>query len=238
MTNINIGKVIDHTLLKPDATLGDVKQLSEEGREHGFATVIVHSAFLEIPVRLLTGTDVRTGTVVDFCFGAASTEQKVFAARDAIKRGADDLDMVMNITLLKSGKYSQVEEEIRQVVNSARALRVRISPGGPEIIVKVIIECGLLTDEEKELACRAVVASGADFVKTSTGYLSTGALTSDVALMRRVVGPDFGVKASGGIRTLDQVRAMLAAGANRIGTSSGVAIIKEWQMEKGAGKSV
>ncbi len=238
MSTINIAGVIDHTLLKPDATLVDIKQLAEEGREYGFATVIVHSAFLDIPVKILAGVNVRVGTVIDFCFGAASTEQKVCAVEDAIRCGADDLDMVMNITLLKSGKYGLVEAEIRHVVESARALRSKIRPGGEAIIVKVIIECGLLSDEEKEIACRAVVAAGADFVKTSTGYLSTGATERDVALMRKVVGPDFGVKASGGIRTLAQVKAMLAAGATRIGTSSGIAIIKEWQAGKEAGASV
>jgi len=237
MTDIDIAKAIDHTLLKPDATIADIERLAEEGREYGFATVIVHSAFLEIPVRILADSRVRVGTVLDFCFGASTTAQKILAAEDAVRRGADDLDMVMNITLFKSGRYSQVEEEIRQVVNRAKATRDKTNSGGAGIIIKVIIESGLLTDEEKELACRAVVAAGADFVKTSTGYLGTGATTGDVELMRRVVGPDFGVKASGGVRTLAQARAMLAAGATRIGTSSGISIIKEWQSRKGFGES-
>lgn len=231
----DIAKKIDHTILRPEAVSTDVETLCREALEYQFASVVVHPFYLGIPAKLLAGSGVRTGTVVDFCFGAHPVNVNIFEAEDAVRRGADDLDMVINIGLLKAGRYDEAEADIRAVVEHGRAVWREIYSDDKELVVKVIIEAGFLSNEEKEIACRLVVSAGADFVKTSTGYFGTGATKDDVALMRRIVGPDFGVKASGGIRTLAQAEAMVAAGADRIGTSAAMAIMSEWQERKRSG---
>lgn len=226
---MDIAQKIDHTLLRPDARVADVERLCREAIEHRFASVVVHPAYLDIPVRILAGTKVRIGTVIDFCFGSNPTAVKVYETEEAVRRGAEDLDTVLNLGLLKSGLRQEAEADIRAVVEHGRAAWRETNRSDRELVVKVIIEAGLLTNEEKEIACRIVMMAGADFVKTSTGYFGSGATEYDVDLIRRVVGPDFKIKASGGIRTLEQAEKMLAAGADRIGTSSGLSIVNEWQ---------
>lgn len=207
---------IDHTLLKADATEDDIRNLCREAREYGFATVCVNPVWVNLCRQLLEDTGVMVSTVVGFPLGAIRSEAKAEEAARAVAGGADELDMVMNLGFLKSGRDAEVEEDIRVVVQAA---------GGKT--VKVIIETALLTDEEKAKACQLARQAGAHFVKTSTGFSKGGATVHDVVLMRRAVGDSMGIKASGGIRTVEQVRRLLAAGATRIGTSVGVGIITD-----------
>ena len=204
---------IDHTLLKPDATEDELRQLCAEAREYRFASVCVNPVWIAFCKEQLAGTNVMVATVVGFPLGAVPTEAKAREAAWAVQQGADELDMVINIGFLKSGRYKEVEEDIRQVVAAA---------GGKT--VKVIIEAALLTDEEKIQGCVLAQRAGAQFVKTSTGFSKGGATVKDVAIMRRVVGSGMGVKAAGGIRTSEDARQMIAAGASRIGASASVAI--------------
>ncbi len=209
----DIAARIDHTLLKADATEEDIRKLCEEARQHRFAAVCVNPVWVSLCRQLLQDTGVMVATVVGFPLGALSAEAKAEEAARAAAEGADELDMVMNIGLLKSGRDAEVEEDIRTVVQAA---------GGRT--VKVIIETVLLTDEEKVTACTLAQRARAHYVKTSTGFSKGGATVDDVALMRKVVGDTMGVKASGGIRTAEDARKMIAAGATRIGTSAGVSI--------------
>jgi deoxyribose-phosphate aldolase len=218
-----IARRIDHTLLKPEATRGQVVALCDEAREHGFATVCVNPWWVGLCRELLHGTETTVCTVVGFPLGATRPEVKAFEARMVVEAGASEVDMVLSVGALKSGDYRGVERDIAGVVASARA-------GGA--LVKVILETALLTDEEKVKACVVARAAGADYVKTSTGFGPGGATTADVALMRRVVGPGMGVKAAGGVRDLKSAEAMLQAGADRIGASVGVKIVQE---SRGAG---
>lgn len=211
-----IARLIDHTLLRPDATVERVSQLCREAAEWEFAAVCVHPHYVERVVRWLRKTRVAVATVVGFPLGATTTLAKVVETREAILQGAREIDMVMNIGAFKSGELHRVSDEIRTVVAIA-----------DDVTVKVILENALLTAVEKEETCRICVDAGAHFVKTSTGFQSGGATVEDVALMRRVVGERCGVKASGGIRDLDTLRRMVMAGATRIGTSSGVAILTQ-----------
>jgi deoxyribose-phosphate aldolase len=211
-----IAPLIDHTQLKPEATEADIRRLCEEAVQYGFATVFVHPCWVKDCARWLRGSRVKVGTVVGFPFGANHTRIKAAEAAQDVRDGADELDMVINVGWLKSGKMNQVKEDIRRVVQAAH--------GKP---VKVIIETCLLTDEEKVRACLAAKTAGAAFVKTSTGFNKAGATVSDVALLRRVVGPEMGVKASGGIRDLTTALQLVEAGATRIGTSAGVKIMGE-----------
>ncbi len=215
-----LAALIDHTLLKPDATPAQIEQLCSEAKRYGFASVVINPTYVELAARLLRGTKVRVGTVIGFPLGATSSAVKAFEAQDAIGRGAQEIDMVMNIGALKARNYSLVIEDVRSVVGTCR---------NRGVLTKVIIETGLLTDEEKVAACLLAKEAGADFVKTSTGFGPGGATLEDVALMRRVVGPSIGVKASGGIRTLEQAREMIAAGATRLGTNASVQIESERQ---------
>ncbi len=215
--------MIDHTLLRPEATPAQIEALCDEAMRYRFASVCVNPAYVPLCARLLRSTPVAVGTVIGFPLGATTTKTKVFEATQAIGNGARELDMVINAGWLKAGDYGAVAEDLRAVVEAAHA---------QQVLVKVIIETALLTDREKVAACALAARVGADFVKTSTGFLGGGASTADVALMRRVVGPAMGVKASGGIRTLADAQALIAAGADRIGTSSGVAIV---QAAEGAG---
>jgi deoxyribose-phosphate aldolase len=213
-----LASVIDHTLLNPEATRDQVTQLCEEALRYNFCTVMVNPDFLAHSKRLLHGSKVKAGTTIGFPLGATLTTVKLFEAAEALKLGADELDMAIHVGALKAGDRNLVEGEIRSLAALAH-------DGGA--ILKVIIETALLEDKEKILACALAMEAGADFVKTSTGFSSSGATASDVHLMRGVVGTKLGVKAAGGIRTLADVEQLLEAGANRIGTSAGVSIVRE-----------
>ena len=220
ITKKRLAKLIDHTLLKPNATTNDITCLCKEAKKYGFWSVCVNPTYVSLATEILRGSDVKVCSVVGFPLGANVSEVKAFEAEKAISDGASEIDMVINIGGLKSHDYELVERDIHKVVERAKALR-------KDTIVKVIIETGLLTEDEKVLACRLVKEAGADFVKTSTGLNSSGATIHDVKLLRKTVGPNFGVKASGGIKTYRNAIELVKAGANRIGTSSGVAIIGE-----------
>lgn len=208
--------LIDHTLLKADAATDAVIRLCHEATHYGFAAVCVSPSMLPVAARELAGSPVRAGTVVGFPFGYATPEVKAFETRNAVANGAAEIDMVLAIWALKDGRHDCVLSDIRAVTTAAA--------GRP---VKVILETCLLTDQEKVVACRLAVEGGARFVKTSTGLAGGGATVEDIRLMRQTVGPDVGVKASGGIRALADAKRFVEAGANRLGTSSGVAIVSQ-----------
>ena len=212
-----LAKYIDHTLLKPDATEAQIEKLCAEAREYGFASVCVNSCYASLAARLLAGSDVAVCCVIGFPLGAATTAAKAFEAADAAQNGATEIDMVINVGAAKDGRWDDVEADIAGVAAAIEG----------KALLKVIIETCLLTDGEKNEACRAAVRAGADFVKTSTGFSKAGANAADVALMRKTVGPDVGVKAAGGIRTYADAVRMIEAGASRIGASAGIAILAE-----------
>jgi deoxyribose-phosphate aldolase len=213
-----VAHVIDSTLLRADTSRSEVVHLCEEAAHYDFASVFVHPSYVALAVSLLHNTAVKVGTPIGFPLGAALTTVKRFEAREALRLGADELDMVMNVGALKSGNRGVVQADMAGVVDIAHEAGA---------IVKVILETALLTLEEKIAACELAVAAGADFVKTSTGYASGGATVDDIALMRGVVGTRAGVKAAGGIRTAADVGRMLAAGADRIGTSAAASIMAD-----------
>jgi deoxyribose-phosphate aldolase len=213
----NIAALIDHTLLKPDAAEADVRRLCAEARKYGFAAVCVNPYWVKLAAAELSGAEVKVCTVVGFPLGASATEAKVFETNLALEQGAREIDMVMNIGELKGKHEAAVSDDIRAVVDAAHAKGA---------IVKVILETALLHEAEKTAACRIAKLADADFVKTSTGFGPGGATVEDVALMRRAVGPQMGVKASGGIRTLEDLKNMVAAGASRIGASASVRIVE------------
>jgi deoxyribose-phosphate aldolase len=213
-----VAGLIDHTLLKPDAARSDIEQLCREAAEFGFATVCVNPVWAALCARLLRPGAVGVCTVVGFPLGATTADVKHFETRRAIFDGAREVDMVINIGALKSGDLRTVERDIESVTGPCRDCGV---------VSKVIIEAAYLTDEEKVTACTLAKAAGADFVKTSTGFGPGGATVADVALMRRVVGDDMGVKAAGGVKDLDALKAMVAAGASRVGASAGVRIVQQ-----------
>jgi len=213
----SIASLIDHTLLRADATRADILQLCREARDYNFASVCVNSYWVPLAARELAASPVLVCTVVGFPLGATSTEAKVGETEAALRAGAQEIDMVLNIGALRGDDDRAVEEEIALVAAASHR-------GGA--IVKVILETCLLSDDQKIAACMLAKMAGADFVKTSTGFGSSGATVPDVELMRRAVGPDMGVKASGGIRTLDDLLKMLAAGATRIGASASVKIVE------------
>jgi len=206
--------MIDHTLLKPEATKEQVEKLCAEAKEYTFASVCVNPTWVKISAELLAGTPVKVCTVIGFPLGASTPETKAFETMDAINNGAGEIDMVLNVGALKSQDMDLVKRDIESVVNAAKG----------KAIVKVILETCLLSKEEIKVASQLSKDAGADFVKTSTGFSTGGATVEDVALMREVVGPDLGVKASGGVRSLEDVQKMIDAGATRIGASSGVQI--------------
>jgi deoxyribose-phosphate aldolase len=224
----SVAGMIDHTLLKPDAARPDVEKLCREAAEFHFATVCVNPTWVALCAGLLRGSGVGVCSVVGFPLGATTADVKHYETRRAIFDGASEIDMVINIGALKSGDLQVVERDIEAVVGPCREAG---------IITKVIIEAALLTDDEKISASTLAKAAGADFVKTSTGFASGGATAADVALMRRVVGADMGVKAAGGVRDYEGLKAMVAAGATRVGASAGVKIVQESQGKKGAGIS-
>lgn len=213
---MSIAGMIDHTLLRSDATTEDIKKLTDDAKEYGFASVCVNPAWVAYSAEQLAGTKVKVCTVIGFPLGASTSKTKAYETADAIDSGATEVDMVINIGALKSGDDNTVLRDIQAVVDAAAG----------KALVKVIIETSLLSDEEKVTACRLAVQAGADFVKTSTGFQGGGATVEDIALMRRTVGPDVGVKASGGVRSLEDVKRMIEAGATRIGASSGMQIVK------------
>lgn len=215
MIPADLAPYIDHTLLKPEATAEQIDTLCDEAARHHFASVCVNTSWTARCARRLRGTGVKVAVVVGFPLGAMSGRSKGFEARHAIEEGAKEIDMVINIGALKSGDLKTVEDDIKHVVRVC----------GRNVTLKVIIETALLTDEEKVTACRIAKNAEADYVKTSTGFSTAGATVHDVALMRKVVGPKMGVKAAGGIRSFDDAVAMIAAGATRLGTSSGVALV-------------
>ncbi len=215
--DMNLAKYIDHTLLKPDATQQEIAQLCFEARKYGFASVCVNPTWVSLCAELLKGSSAKVCTVIGFPLGATSSESKAFETETAIRQGATEIDMVINIGALKARDLETVAKDIRGVVQAAH------SHG---IIVKVIIETSLLTDEEKTIASLISKEAGADFVKTSTGFAGGGATIHDVELMRKTVGPQMGVKASGGVRTFEDAASMIKAGATRIGASAGVKIIQ------------
>ena len=214
----DVARAIDHTLLKPEATRAQIEVLCREAREHGFATVCVNPTWVPLCSELLRGSESRVCTVVGFPLGATLPEVKAYEAARVTAEGACEVDMVMNVGALKSGDYRLVARDVAAVVEASRAAGA---------IVKVIIEAALLTDDEKVKACVLAREACADFVKTSTGFGPGGATVADVALMRKVVGPEMGVKAAGGVRDLKSAQEMLAAGADRIGASVGVKIVQE-----------
>lgn len=216
-TSRDIASYIDHTLLKPEASEAEILKVCSEAAEYRFKSVCVNPVWVKTVKTALKGSGVLTCSVVGFPLGATPTDVKAFEARGAVLDGADEIDMVVNIAAARAGDKGALVDDITAVADVVHA-------GGA--ILKVIIETGLLDDEQKVIACQAAVEAGADFVKTSTGFNGGGATPEDIALMRQTVGPDLGVKASGGVRSLADAQAMIAAGATRIGASSGIAIVK------------
>ncbi|MCM3114880.1 deoxyribose-phosphate aldolase [Neobacillus sp. MER 74] len=215
MATKNIAAMIDHTLLKPEATKHQIEALCQEAKEYKFASVCVNPTWVSTAKELLQGSGVMVCTVIGFPLGATTSETKAFETKNAIDHGAEEVDMVINIGALKDGNDELVENDIRAVVEAAKG----------KAHTKVIIETSLLSKEEKIRACELSLKAGADFVKTSTGFSTGGAKPEDIALMRKTVGPDMGVKASGGVRSTEDVQKMIEAGATRIGASSSIAII-------------
>lgn len=218
LTRASLATYMDHTLLKPEATAADIDRVVAEARQFGTASVCVNPYWVARVAAGLAGSGVKTCTVIGFPLGATSTASKVAETRDATAHGAHEIDMVINIGELKAGNDDAVRSDISAVANAAHEAGA---------ILKVIIETCLLSDEEKRRACELSVAGGADFVKTSTGFSTGGATTADITLMRETVGPELGVKASGGIRTLEAAIAMIEAGATRLGVSAAVSILEE-----------
>jgi deoxyribose-phosphate aldolase len=213
-----IARTIDHTLLRPDASVADVEALCDEAREFGFASVCVNPVHVRVAAARLAGSPVHAGTVVGFPLGADLPRVKALEAREALAEGAEEIDMVQNLGALKAGNFDQMVEEIREVAEVCHT-------GGA--LLKVILETAMLGDQETVASCLLAREGGADFVKTSTGFATAGATIRDIALMKAAVDGALGIKASGGIRTLAQARAMIEAGATRLGTSTGVRIVRE-----------
>ena len=212
---MELNRMIDHTILKPEATEAAVQKIIDEAKEYNFFSVCINPCWVAFASEQLADTDVAVCTVIGFPLGANTPEVKAYEAADAIKNGANEVDMVINICALKSQQYDYVRQDIQGVVDAAKG----------KALVKVIIETALLTDEEKVKACELAKEAGADFVKTSTGFSTGGAKVADIRLMRETVGPDMGVKASGGVHNAEEALAMIEAGATRIGASTGVAIV-------------
>lgn len=212
---MELNRMIDHTILKPEATEAAVQKIIDEAKEYNFFSVCINPCWVAFASEQLADTDVAVCTVIGFPLGANTPEVKAYEAADAIKNGANEVDMVINVGALKSQQYDYVRQDIQGVVDAAKG----------KALVKVIIETALLTDEEKVKACELAKEAGADFVKTSTGFSTGGAKVADIRLMRETVGPDMGVKASGGVHNAEEALAMIEAGATRIGASTGVAIV-------------
>lgn len=211
-----LAKMIDHTVLKAETSKEQVEKVCAEAKAHGFYSVCINPAWVELAARELEGSDVKVCTVIGFPLGASTSATKAFETKDAIEKGATEVDMVINIGALKGQEYQLVQADIEAVVGAAKG----------KALVKVIIETSLLTEQEKVKACELAVAAGADYVKTSTGFSTGGATVEDIRLMHQTVGPNIGVKASGGVRDHATAQAVVDAGATRIGASAGIAIIK------------
>ncbi len=222
--NMNIAGLIDHTALKPDTTKAQIEKLCSEAIEYGFASVCVNPCYVSLCSQLLKDSKIKVCTVIGFPLGATTTAIKAAEASEAIQNGAKEVDMVINVGAVKTGDFDYVKQDIAAVVQAAKG----------KALVKVILETCLLTDEEKKVCCRICKEAGADFVKTSTGFSTGGATVEDIRLMRDIVKPDLGVKASGGIRDYETAKAMIDAGASRIGASASVAIANREQA-KGSG---
>ncbi|VYU40318.1 deoxyribose-phosphate aldolase [Clostridium tertium] len=214
MNKNDLARMIDHTILKPEATEKEVEKLCKEALEYNFASVCINPSMVEKAAEMLKGSDVKVCTVIGFPLGATTTEVKAFETEDVIKKGATEVDMVINVGKLKEGNLDYVKKDIEAVVNAAKG----------KALTKVIIETCLLTDEEKVTACKLSKEAGADFVKTSTGFSTGGATAKDIKLMRETVGEELGVKASGGVRSLEDAELMIENGASRIGASASIAI--------------
>ncbi len=224
ITPQSLAGMIDHTFLRPSGGPEDIEKLCAEARQYGFAMVAINPAEVERCVRLLAGSPVRVGAAIGFPLGQNTSAVKEYENRDAIQRGAGEIDMVINIRALQGGDAALVRQEIASMVSACRASRV---------ISKVILETCYLTDVQKNEVCRMALEEGAGFVKTSTGFGPAGATVEDVRLMRAAVGPHMGVKAAGGIRTLEAALSMITAGATRLGTSAGVTIVQALQAQQG-----
>lgn len=221
MDRFELAKYFDHTVLKADAKKADVEKICKEALEYGFASVCINPSYVPLAAEMLAGSEVKVCTVIGFPLGATTSETKAFEAKDAIRKGAHEIDMVLNVAAAKNGDWNYVENDIRAVAEAC----------GTEALLKVIFETCLLTDDEKVAACKASVSAGADYVKTSTGFSTGGATAADIALMRKEVGDGLGVKASGAVRDLATTMKMIESGATRIGSSSSVAILKELEGE-------
>ncbi|MBI2844249.1 MAG: deoxyribose-phosphate aldolase [Armatimonadetes bacterium] len=224
-----MAKIMDFTLLRPTATRDDVVRYCEQAKEHHFATVVVFPFWVPIAARQLSGSDVKAATVIGFPFGANGRAVKLYEARAAVTNGAQELDVVMNVSALKSGEIGIIEREIDELVDTTRALGM--TEDAKRTLIKIIIEGYYLTDDEKRIAARIISNAGADFIQTSTGTAPGGATVEDIRIIRDTVGPGMGVKAAGGIRTPAQAVAMLDAGANRVGTSTAVEIFEAYAPE-------
>jgi len=219
LKDVELNRMIDHTILKPEAASVDVKRVCDEAKRFNFYSVCVNTHYVPLVAGELKGSGIKVCSIAGFPLGAMDALAKAYEAERAVENGADEIDMVMNIGALKGGEHEHVLSDIKGVVSAC----------GGRAIVKVIIEAAVLTEEEKVTACRLAVDGGAAFVKTSTGFGPPGASVEDVRIMRDAVGPDFGVKASGGIRTAEFALELIEAGATRIGTSSGVQIMEQWE---------
>jgi deoxyribose-phosphate aldolase len=226
LTREQLAKTIDQTLLSPTATLQAIHGLCVTAKRNHFAAVCINPSYIPIAKKVLSGSDVKICSVVGYPLGANSIETKVFEARDNVKKGADELDVVVNIGMIKSGNYSYIEKEIGIIISVIR--REQMAEYNKHINVKIVIENGSLTKEEVKKVCKIVEESGADFIKTSTGFGVRGVELDDVRLIREVVTRNIGVKAAGGIRTFKDAQALIDAGATRIGTSSGINILEEY----------
>lgn len=222
MAELELNRLIDHTLLKPEATPDDIRRICDDAKRYEFYSVCVNTHFVPLVAREVSGTRIKVCSISGFPLGAVDTAVKAFEAERAVAAGADEIDMVLNIGALKAGDAGLVRDDIAGVVEASDG-----------VVVKVIIEAALLTDDEKVTACSIAMDAGAVFVKTSTGFGPPGANARDVAIMRGAVGPEFGVKASAGIKTAEFALELVEAGANRIGTSAGVQIMNEWSKRTG-----
>ena len=226
LTREQLAKTIDQTLIRPVATVTDVQSLCTTAKKNNFAAVVINPSYIAIAKKTLNGSDVKVCSVVGYPMGANTIETKVFEARDSVKKGADELDVVINLGMLKSGNYAYIEKEISIIISVIR--REQMAEYNKQINIKIVLEAGALEKEEIKKVCKIVEESGADFIKTATGFGNRGAELDDVRLIREVVTRNIGVKAAGGIRTFKDAQALIDAGATRLGTSSGLNIIEEY----------
>ncbi len=231
-SRIALAKMIDHSMLRPDGTEDDILRYCDEAMEYHFACVVVLPYWCHVAERRLRGSDVKVGTVIAYPLGAVPTQVKVYETRQAMNAGATEVDVVVNLGAVKSHDYAAVQRDIEEVVTASNL--AGLTEDGDDILTKVIVEVGLTTREEQTRVCRIAKAARADFIKTCTGRGPRGVTVQDVKHIRQAVGREMGVKAAGGIRTIEQASALINAGANRIGTSTGVAIVEAYDLSQGA----